>query len=105
MLALVPLKLLALYLFAKGHVAFGLGLVLAAKLAGTAMAARLFQLTEPALLQIGWFARLYLPWKRWKDRLLAQLRASAPWLQLCNARDRAKVWSRRVWASLKSALS
>jgi hypothetical protein len=104
-LALVPIKLLALYLFAEGHVAIGLGLVIAAKLVGTALAARLFQLTEPALLQISWFARLYLPWKRWKDRLLTQLRASAQWFWLCSARDRAKLCCRRVWASLKGAVS
>lgn len=102
-LALVPLKLLALFLFAEGHIATGLGLVIAAKLVGTALAARLFQLTEPALLQISWFARLYLPWKRWKDRLLTQLRASAQWFWLCSAKDRAKLYSRRVWASLKGA--
>jgi hypothetical protein len=104
-LLLVPIKLLALYLFAEGHVAVGLGLVLAAKLAGTALAARLFQLTEPALLQIKWFARLYLPWKRWKDRLLAQLRESSQWLWLRNSTNRAKAWARRLWASLKAPLS
>lgn len=41
----------------------GLGHVLAAKLVGTALAARLFQLTHPALMQLHWFARLYAPWK------------------------------------------
>ncbi|MGH8859510.1 MAG: hypothetical protein ACREXG_16010 [Polaromonas sp.] len=48
--ALVPIKLLALYLFGKGHVVLGLGLVVAAKITGTALAARLFQLTQPALM-------------------------------------------------------
>lgn len=78
-LTLVPLKLLALYLFSQGHMALGLTIVIAAKVTGTAIAARLFQLTEPALMRLAWFARIYTPWKRWKDSLLAQVRQSALW--------------------------
>lgn len=76
---LVPIKLLALYLFAQGHAALGVTLVIAAKITGTAVAARLFQLTEPALMRLAWFARLYTPYKRWKDRVLAHVRESALW--------------------------
>lgn len=78
-LMLLPLKLLALYLLGKGHVAGGLGLIVGAKVLGTALAARLFQLTHPTLMTLPWFARLYNPWKRWKDRLLTQVRQSWPW--------------------------
>ena len=52
MLALIPIKLLAVYLLGQGHLATGLGIIVLAKLAGTAFAARLFQLTQPALMQI-----------------------------------------------------
>lgn len=95
-LALVPIKLLALYLLAEGHVATGLLLVLAAKLAGTALAARLFQLTQPALMQLPWFARAYIPWKRWKDRMLAQARGSWPWRMLRRLKQRTRVRARRI---------
>lgn len=78
-LMLLPLKLLALYLFGKGHVASGLGLIVGAKVLGTALAARLFQLTHPTLMTLPWFVRLYAPWKRWKDHLLIQVRQSLPW--------------------------
>lgn len=78
-LALVPVKLLALYLLGHGQVALGLAVVVLAKLSGTALTARLFQLTHPALMQMSWFARLYTPWKIWKDRVLAQVRNSGPW--------------------------
>ena len=105
--ALVPVKLLALYLFGQGHVMLGLGLVLAAKLAGTAIAARLFQLTHPALMQLKWFARLYTPWKNWKDRVLAQVRSSWPWRMAhrikLHAKARMKVWRIRVRAALRAA--
>ncbi|MES2412907.1 MAG: hypothetical protein V4614_03845 [Pseudomonadota bacterium] len=103
-LALLPIKLFALYLFAEGHFATGFVLVASAKIAGTALAARLFQLTEPSLLKIRWFARLYLPWKAWKDRKLAQLRASAPWQRLQVLKNRVKLWATRTWRALKTAL-
>lgn len=78
-LSLIPVKLLALLLFAQGHGVVGLTLVIAAKVLGTAMAARLFELTEPALMQLAWFARFYPTFKSWKNRLLAQVRQSALW--------------------------
>ena len=97
---LVPIKLLALYLFGNGHVALGLALIVAAKLAGTAIAARLFQLTHPTLMQLPWFARLYSPWKNWKDRVLAQVRGSWPWQvarQLkARVKARVKIWRIRL---------
>ena len=78
-IALLPVKLVALWLFGSGHAASGIALLVAAKLAGTAVVARLFALTQPALMQLGWFARWYPRWKNWKDSLLAQVRSSAPW--------------------------
>ncbi|MEO7400659.1 MAG: hypothetical protein ABIV07_07810 [Polaromonas sp.] len=104
-LALVPIKLLALYLLAEGHAAVGLVLVLAAKLAGTALAARLFQLTQPALMQLKWFERIYVPWKRWKDRMLAQARGSWPWRMLRRLTQRARVLARRIAVAFKAFLS
>jgi hypothetical protein len=78
-LLLIPVKLLALWLIAQGKVLSGTLFILAAKLIGTAIVARLFALTQPALMQLDWFARLYARWIRWKEALLAQVRASWPW--------------------------
>lgn len=100
--ALVPIKLLALYLFGQGHVALGLCMIVAAKLAGTAIAARLFQLTQPALMRMPWFARLYSPYKRWKDQLLGRVRASRPWQLAQRLKSRLKVMGRAGWQQLKS---
>ena len=95
-LSLIPVKLLALYLFSQGHTLAGLTLVIAAKITGTAIAARLFQLTEPALMRLAWFARIYMPWKAWKDRVLAQVRESAPWRAVRQIKERLHgVFSRR----------
>lgn len=106
-LALVPVKLLALYLFGKGQVALGLGLVLTAKLAGTALAARLFQLTQPALMQLKWFARTYIRWKIWKDRVLLRVRNAWPWRMARRLKLQVKLilkrWGLRIRAALKSS--
>jgi hypothetical protein len=48
-------------------------------IAGTALIARLFQLTQPALMKLGWFARFYNAWSLWKEALFVHVRASWAW--------------------------
>jgi hypothetical protein len=76
---LFPLKILALWLVAHGQKMAGVALIFAAKIVGTALIARLFVLTQPALMQIAWFARFFNWFKPWKDAWIAALRASWPW--------------------------
>jgi hypothetical protein len=78
-LLLLPIKLLALWAMGHGHVGLGMLIILAAKVVGTAVLARLFTLTRPALMQLHWFAWLYTRWVGFKDPLLARARASWPW--------------------------
>ena len=78
-LLLLPVKLAALWLIAKGHKLLGLAVILLAKLVGTAVVARLFALTRPALLRMPWFASLYGRWLPWKTGLLAWVRSSWAW--------------------------
>ncbi len=78
-LLLLPVKLLALWLIGQGKVLAGTLVILAAKLVGTAVVARLFTLTRPALMQLAWFAHWHGRWITWKDALLSQVRASWPW--------------------------
>ncbi|MBO9647247.1 MAG: hypothetical protein J7605_01955 [Variovorax sp.] len=79
MVLLFPIKLIGLWLLAEGHAKSAVLLLLAAKLAGTAILARLFQLVEPALMRIPAFARWYPRWKAWKDKLMLMVRESLPW--------------------------
>lgn len=76
---ILPVKLLAVWLVAEGRVTLGVAVIVAAKLVGTALLAWLFQLIQPALMQVGWFARIYERWTYWKAELLAWVRASAVW--------------------------
>lgn len=77
----------------------GLGVILAAKLAGTALVARLYTLTQPTLMRMSWFARWHARWMAWKEPLLARVRASAPWRATRALRHRL----RRAWAPLRRA--
>ena len=97
---LLPLKFLALFLFAHSQKALGISLLLGAKLVGTAIVARLFQLTQPALMRFPIFAKWYPRWKTWKDRLMAQIRASQPWQFAIHAKVAIKTW----WAKASRAL-
>ncbi|VWX63371.1 conserved membrane hypothetical protein [Burkholderiales bacterium 8X] len=94
-LMLLPVKLLGLFLLGRGHPGAALGLLVGAKLVGTAIVARLFQLVEPALMRIPLFARWYPRWKGWKDEVLAVVRASAAWRVAGAIRARARRWWRR----------
>jgi hypothetical protein len=89
-LALLPVKIGALWLIGRGHAALGLAVIVAAKVAGTAVLARLFALTQPALMSMPWFARLYQRWTVWKTELLARVRASWAWQQAREIRQRIK---------------
>lgn len=87
---LLPLKFLALLLIARGQVIMAGLLFLAAKVVATALIARLFMLTQPALMQIGWFAWCYDTVMPWKDALTARVRASWAWRVGRVAKERAK---------------
>ena len=99
-LALLPVKLGALALIGAGRPVLGAALIVAAKLVGTAVLARLFALTRPALLRLGWFAAAYARWSGWKATLLAWVRASPAWRwgQRVKRRVRQRLarW-RRAW--------
>ncbi|OOV09099.1 hypothetical protein [Rhodoferax fermentans] len=78
-LMLLPVKLLALWTISRGKLVLGTLVILSAKVLGTAIVARLFTLTQPALMQLPWFARAFMRWTVWKNALLARVRASWLW--------------------------
>lgn len=95
-LGLLPVKIGALWLIGIGHPGLGLALIVAAKVIGTAIVARLFRLTQPALMTLPWFARLHARWLAWKARMLALARATALW-------RRVRVLRRRIAAYWRAA--
>jgi hypothetical protein len=75
-LLLIPVKLTALWLIAHGQHALGLLSIVMAKFVGTALVARLFILTRPNLLRIGWFARFYERFTDFKTRIYTTIKTT-----------------------------
>jgi hypothetical protein len=99
-LLLLPVKLLALYWLGHGHALLGIGVIIAAKLGGTALTARLFMLTQPTLMRLPWFARHYARWITFKDGILARVKASPAWQRWLGIRSRIEtLWRqfRALW--------
>lgn len=93
---LLPFKFGALYLIAHGHRFYGLMVFVVAKLIGTALLSRIFSLTKPALMTIGWFSRFYAWFDAWKQKLYAYVR-EMPAYQALKARARALREAARAW--------
>ena len=76
---LLPVKIAALFLMTRGHAGAGLLIILAAKIIGTAIVARIFTVCRPALLTVRWFRRLYEGIVRLKTRLYNAIKAMPAW--------------------------
>lgn len=72
---LFPVKLGAVWLMTHGQVLLGLGVIVAAKVIGTAVVARLYVICQPKLMTIRWFARVHDWLTTTRDRLYAAIRA------------------------------
>lgn len=94
-LLLLPIKLAAVWLMGVGRPGLGLAVIVLAKVVGTAVVARIFALTHPALMTLPWFARLYARWTVWKEGLLAWVRSSAAWRTARTIKLRIKRMLRR----------
>jgi hypothetical protein len=101
LLVFVPAKLVAVWLIGSGRPGRGVAALIAAKVIGTAVVARNFALTRPALLQLRWFAALYARWTTWKEIWIARVRVSWAWRA---GRELART-ARRQWARWRQAAS
>jgi hypothetical protein len=101
---LFPLKLLALYLITTGHAVSAAFVFIGAKVVGTAVLARLFMLTQPKLMQIGWFARGYYWLMPWKDRAFGAIRASWAWRYGRIVKHRVGTAVRARWLEVRPLL-
>jgi hypothetical protein len=103
-LLLLPLKFLALFLIAKGQLMLASLLFIAAKVVATALIARLFELTQPALMQIGWFAWAHDTIMPWKEALTERVRTSWPWRIARVWKERLRRLARGEWRRLSPHL-
>jgi len=102
---LLPLKFVAVWLLANGHIATATLLFLATKIASTALIARIFILTKPNLMQIAWFARAYNWFIPWQDALFAEIRSSWVWRYGRMLKTRIRLDTSRAWTRVKPHVS
>jgi hypothetical protein len=76
---LIPAKLFGLHAIAAGHWLLGSAIFIIAKIVGLALFSRIFNLTRPALMQIGWFARFYAWVMNYRNRIHAYLEHWEPY--------------------------
>ena len=88
----MPVKLAAVWLMNGGHMAAGVGVLLAAKVVGTAIGGRLFVLTERQLMSFPRFARAIRWGRRVRSRLKQFLHRSAAWQAAQHASARVRAW-------------
>lgn len=101
---LIPAKLLGVYFLTTGHLISAGIVIFLAKIISTALIARIFLLTKPALMQIGWFARAYGIFIPWQEALFARVRASWAWRYGRVVKWRAKHAVHEAWRRLRPSL-
>ncbi|MGX0527509.1 hypothetical protein ACUXIW_003116 [Ralstonia pickettii] len=108
MLALLPFKLAAVYVLARGHLFAGTLVLVAAKIVSTGLGVRIYSAVRPQLHTIAWYTRWESAFLAWKQRMLAALQATPTWQAL---QVRIAVWRARrhgtmqqVWRRLIAAV-
>lgn len=94
---LLPVKLGAVWLLAHGQPIAAAALLVFAKVAGTGLVARIFLITKPQLMRIGWFAQAYSVFVPWKEALFERVRASWAWRWGRMVKQMARRWVRQRW--------
>jgi hypothetical protein len=100
-LLLLPVKFLALLAIAHGHALSGIATIVVAKVGGAAVVARIYVLTLPTLLAVGWFARCHGWFMSAKTRCLGYLRASHAYHLAGRAMRGLRIGCRRLLRRLR----
>ncbi len=101
---LLPLKFVAMWLLAMGRYWTATALFAGAKVASTALIARIFTLTKPQLMQIGWFASAYNWFVPWKESFFALIRTSWVWRYGRMLKNRVNLEVKQLWLRWEPAV-
>ncbi len=93
-IVLFPVKLGALWLVAHGQVVVGAAILVAGKVVGTAIAARIYKVLHPTLATLAWFVRAETWVFGWRDRLYAAVKAMPAWQTAAAMVRRTREWLR-----------
>jgi hypothetical protein len=95
--ALVPVKILGLWLLTSGHSLAGIGVILVAKIIGTAIVARIYRLCQTALLSLPWFAACH----SLALRISAWVRTTDAWQSAMRWKSALRQQAHDFWTRLK----
>lgn len=106
---ILPVKLFAVHMIAHGAIVRGTLVIIAAKVLATALFARVYALTQPALMTLRWFVALRAGVLRWKEWAYAQIESHPVWRAIRRAIARWRAgreagvgrWTRRWRAMLR----
>ena len=106
---LLPIKLAALYFMAHGHAIAGVSVIVAAKVIGTAIVARMFAVCHDALMQIRWVKWLTEGIVRLKNWLYTRIKLMPGWNTAVRFKRHIGLWLRsfrkdglrRRWLAIK----
>lgn len=101
-LLLLPAKVLVVWLLGTGRFKSAVLVYVVAKVVGMTLIVRLFALTRPALMQVGWFRRLHAWFMRWRDRLHAYVRSLRAWQAVKAMLARVRSSVRALWQRLRA---
>jgi hypothetical protein len=100
-IALFPIKLLALWLIARGALLSAAGVFMLGKVAGVGITAFVFDATRDKLLQMAWFRAVYdrvMSWRDWAhalvDPIKHRIKLRLKLLMPKNSRRAFRLWNR-----------
>jgi hypothetical protein len=102
-IVLFPFKFFGLYLIAHGQKMAGLGIFIVAKIVGTAAAAWVYSLTEPALIKLGWFVALRAKFWALKAKVYDLIKTSVSYRFVRRRLSGTKTWLRAKFSALFKA--
>jgi hypothetical protein len=97
---ILPIKLIALWFAMLGQYELALGTVIAGKILGTAILARLYRILRPKLMTIPWFARLDTWFFYWRDQAYGFVRSLPAWQKAKALVVRTRAWLTELVAGL-----
>lgn len=112
-LILFPVKFASLYLIAHGKPVLGFLVAAGAKVVGTALVARVFNLTKPKLIQINWFAFVYEKLTAFKKRIYDAIKSTTVYIAVHDRyvrlkhtlkawkENRKSMWRKRMSAAFR----
>jgi hypothetical protein len=91
-LLILPIKIITVWFGLHGKYSLAVGTLIAAKVLGTAILARLYRILQPKLMAIPWFAWADTHFFLWRDRIYGFVKSLAAWRRAAALIERLRTW-------------